>query len=221
MPKKYKLNSEDLSQEERLTQFFLKSVGASVGIYNAGTDEYKTDEPLYKTNVDIFRSALRDGWTYDELHSLIGMNFRDKVSTALASDIITKKEIPLREGDNLLISTQKYYHPALFNTTAGRWAVGPNTMVPVTRAASVQKDSFTLRDLVDYYYKIVKTGSSSRRREGDSKTMVYLLNQASLDEILFAIDAAGETNEEIRVIELNRFFDDASRDLEYHKSRGE
>src|SRR6266566_20345 len=138
--------------EESLAQFFLKSVGADCGMYNRSTGELVSgfeDDALYKGNVACFQGAMKSGYSYDDLHHIIGSNYKNGVRAALASSIIPEKKEDLEEDSNLLDSDGEYYHIALFNKSAPRFAVAGNMMIPVTKGSIVRKDVFTLRDLMD------------------------------------------------------------------------
>jgi hypothetical protein len=207
---------------DRLVQFFLKSVGAGCGLYvNEELVPNVEAAPLYISNKKIVEQALADGWKYDELHSFIGIQYRNKVQAALLSDILPKKEQPVGEDDNLIAESGTYFHDQLFNKTATKWAVTSEGMIPVMRGSINRKERYTLRDLMDYYYMRVKTANVTRRRSTATKTMAWVLSQASLDEVLFAIDAAAETDLDVQVVDLTRFFSKAAESVAYYQSRSE
>lgn len=217
--------TKKLSTEEILAQFFLKSVGAEVGFWNASTSEFSEgfeDEPLYQGNVSCFQNAMKAGHTFDDLHHMIGSNYKNGVRTALASAIIPeRKNDDLEESSNLLDSDNPYYHPALFSVSAPRFAVAGTMMIPVARGSTTPKDTFTLRELMDYYYANIKTACLSSRRPSQTKTMMWLLKQASLDQILYAIDAASLTDKEIPIIELTKYLEEADLEINYYKARSQ
>jgi hypothetical protein len=210
------------SPEDRLTQFFLKSVGIELRLYNASTEVFVDDieeQGVYQSNVGIFASALKTGWPYDELHSLIGIKFREGVRTALASEIIPKREDGIKERDNLIEPDTQYFHSALYDVTAPCFAIAGSMMLPVSRGSTALKESFTLRHLMDYYFENIKTACIAKRRESQTKTMAWLLGQATLDEILYCIDAASLTDNDVPVVELANYLDEANREIKYHKAR--
>lgn len=212
------------SPEERLAQFWLKSVAAGCGLYNPASGSFVDDleeQGLYHGNVSVFANALKSGWTYDELQFWIGQQYKNGERNALASDILPKKEREdsIRETDDLMDEDTDYFHDALYDTTPPRFAVAGSVMLPVSRGSITRKQSFTLRELMDYYYANVKTACVARRRETQTKTMAWLLSQAELDEILYAIDAAGLTDDDVPVVELTNYFDEAQRELTYHRAR--
>lgn len=220
MPRKRKLDSP----EDKLAQFFLKSVGVGLGLWNASAEIFVDDledQGVYQSNVDIFATAMKSGWTYDDLHHLIGSNYKNGVRGALATEIIPKREDPLKEADTLLEEGAHYFHPALFDVIAPRFAIAGSVMLPVTRGSVTPKGRFTLRDLMDYYYENIKTACIAKRRDAQTKTMVWLLGQASLDEILYAIDAASLTDDDIPVVEITNWLDEGQKELRYRRARSE
>lgn len=209
---------------DRLAKFFVKSVAVGCGLWNASTESFVEgleEEGVYISNVSIFEHALTHGWTYEDLHHLIGSSYKNGVRVALASDVIPVKEVGVKEGDNLIESDTQYYHSVLFDVIAPRFALTGTMMIPVSRGSATLKDKFTLRELMDYYYDNVKVACIAKRRGAETKTMAWLLTQGTLDEVLFAIDAAGFTDNEVPVVELTNYFDDARREIRYYVARSQ
>jgi hypothetical protein len=207
----------------RLTQYFLKSVGAHLGLYNEKENSFVPDletKGVYKTNLQIIEQALAKGWTYTELHALIGLQYREKKQAALFSEILPKRIA--NEDENLLDPEDSYYHPALYVRTPARFSVSGDTMVLTQKPSSQLKESFTVRDLMLYYYGCLGIVSpDTRRRSAQAKTMMWLLSQAHLDEVLFAIDLAGESDRLVPVIDLSRYLQDAAHERRYYQARHE
>lgn len=210
--------------EERLAQFFLKSVGVECGLYNHGTKQLADGfeaEGLYQAHVATFASAMKQGWAYDDLHDLVASNYKSGVRAALVSNIIPEREPLLKETDNLLADDDDYYHSALYIQRAPQFTLAGSMMLTVSAGSITRKETFTLRDLMTYYYDNTRTSSVSRRREAETKTMVWLLKQASLDEILFAIDVVRSEDASVSVVELTHYLDQGRADLDYRRARSQ
>jgi hypothetical protein len=210
------------SIERELTRCFFNSVGIELGFYNPKTKELREgaeSEGVYQTNLEIIRSALKDGWTKDQLEKLMWAEYRKSIRCALLSEILPEKEPEIAEEDNLLVDGVSYLHPALFNRMAPTFAVVGESVVPVSRGTSTPKPAFTLRDLLDYYYQIVKTGRVASRVNAHLGAFRYLFSGNSLDEILFAIDAAGDTDVDWAPLDLERFMREAREEVRVRRAR--
>jgi hypothetical protein len=206
----------------RLTQYFLKSVAAHLGLYNEKSNSFVPDleeKGVYKSNLEIIEGALAKGWSYEELHALIGLNYREKKQAALFSEILPKRIA--NEEENLLDPGDSYYHPALYVRTPARLCASGDQMTVTRKPSSSLKERFTLRDLMEYYYQKMGAAPDSRRHSAQAKTMGWLLSQAHLDEVLFAIDLAGDSDRLVPVIDLNRFLMEAAAERRYYQARHE
>lgn len=210
------------SIERDLAITFFNSVGIELGLYNPKTKELREDaesEALYQSNLEIIRRALKDGWSKGDLENFMWAEFRKSIRCALLSEILPEKEPEIAEEDNLLIEGVSYLHPALFDRRAPTYAVVGESVIPVSRGTSTQKPEFTLQDLLDYYYRVVKTGRVASRQNAHLGAFRYLLTGSSLDEILFSIDAAGDTDVDWAPFDLERFMREAREQVRIRRAR--
>jgi hypothetical protein len=210
--RKSKSPAGETTVEARIVRVFLRSVGAELGFYNAGFKEFRAgveSEPVYQSNLEIVRSALKQGWVAADLEEFIISRYRAGERQALLSEILPKQPENKRldESDNLLEDEEPHFHPQLFVRRMPSFTVTGGVMVPVTRGTVTPKEVFTLLDLVSYFFQHGRQGDTPRQRSAAINQMRWLLSQATVDEILFAIDLAEESGKDVGVFDLTDFLD--------------
>jgi hypothetical protein len=206
--------------EKRLVEGFLKSVGAETGLYNPTTKKFKEgleSEPLYQTNLEIITQALKDGWTSSELEDFVFSRYKAGERAALLSDILPKKSPAKKvdEAENLLDPSIDYQHSALYV----RYAPVYQSDVCTQRGRVDPLTTFTLRDLAEYYFKVMAVAQTTRTWPAVIGAFNWLLGQSRVDEVLTAIDIAAKINDETPVLALARFLEEAKEIVEQKQGR--
>lgn len=180
-----------VGSDTKLTLLFFKTVGSHLGFYNPSTrtfDPEMTNDPLYQTNLDIVKQALRSGWAESEMEGFLCARYKAGDRCALLSDILPAKAREIQEDDNLLEPDIDYQHPALYLRSPPVFYVKDGLRYPRKHGKITSTDRFTLSDLVDYYMSRMDMEPSDRRRRSATNSLRWLLEGCRIDELLTAID---------------------------------
>lgn len=211
--------------DDRIVRIFLKSVGVEAGLYHTGSrdlvDGHETHH-LYQSNLEIVRDVLKGGrMSAGELEAFIMERYHAGERQVLLSAILPKQG-PARsynEADNLLEAGTVYQHAALYVRTAPAFSFAGNSVITVRQGAGTAKETFTLKDLAQYYLAHVHVGYRAANMARLYGGMRYLLETWRLDEILTAIDLAGETLKPISVVKLEDFLPQAREETRMKEAR--
>lgn len=204
--------------EARIVRVYLRSVGAETGFYNPSAKEFREgveSEPIYQSNLEIVRAALKQGWVAADLEEFILCRYKAGERAALLSAILPKQPESKRldEMDNLLAEGDEHYHPQLFTRAIPGYAIQNGTMVPVTQGTVKPKPFFSLAELVDYFFSRSRMAHTPRQRSAAINQMRWLLSQADVDEILFAVDLADQEGKDGGVFDLTDFLEAARQEV--------
>jgi hypothetical protein len=162
---------------------------------------------------------LERGWTLQEIKQELDQfayDYPQLVTNVYHIDeIMSKKEPP----NNLIEPDVFYYHNALRE-------VSPPTRIikdPVTGQFIRQsqpfyleiKKRFTMQDLLNYWYTQMEITPNEHMIRQDEGKFKYILSNYTLDEVLFAIDAAKTIRKERQLrplrnaFELDKYIEDA------------
>lgn len=180
--------------ERGLVELFFKTIGAEVGFFDFKTRAFRAgveSEGLYQENLKQIRAALKEMVAAD-LEQYVRERYVVGDRAPLLSDVLGKQSAPGRIGyeADLLERLERPLHPALFFRVMPTFAVSESGMVPVGQGKILPKAEFTLRNLIEYYFSRVHVAPLLSRQELGPWN--WVLQQADLNELLFAIDAAGE-----------------------------
>lgn len=161
--------------------------------------------------ITSIQQLLEDGWTLDEikyeLDEFAKMYPQIVVNIYHIEEIMGQKVAP----NNLIEPDVFYYHNILRNVSGPtRIKRDPETgkLIRYSEPFYLEiKKRFTLKDLLDYWYKqmeIIPNEHIVRQDEGKFK---YLLSNYTLDEILFAIDVAKAIRREMQLRPLRNAFE--------------
>lgn len=211
--------------DDRIVRIFLKSVGSEAGLYQAAKKDFAPDlelHHLYQANLEIVRSVLKEKrMSADELERFILERYNAGERQVLLSDILPRQAPArdYRETDNLIQAGTVYQHAALYERTAPAYSFAGRQVVTVRQGEGKPKAEFTLRELVQYYLEHVKTAYRAARMEKLYGGFRYLLDVWRLDEVLTAIDLAGETQRDISVVKLEDFLPQARQEVKMKAAR--
>lgn len=181
--------------DKRIVMLFLKSIAAGTGFYNPCTKKFDPtmeSTPLYQSNLEVVRAALKEGWTASELEAWICDRYKAGERTALLSIILPKKSTAqqLGEDENLLEPEVNYQHSALYDREPPTFDVTDECCMLVHPGMVHRKRTFTLSDLVDYYLNMLELPASASRRNTTTGALRWLLKDARVDVVLTTIDLA-------------------------------
>jgi hypothetical protein len=210
--------------EKNLTLAFLKSVGAECGLYNPSTKQFKAgieSESLYQANLEIVAGALKKHWKASELEDFIWQRYNAGERKALLSEILPDKApaTKVEEHENLLCPEVTYQHAQLYIRRAPSFDIHEGVMIPITRGTVTPKESFTLRELAEYYFSQMHVGSNPRMWANVLGIMRSLLTEARADEILTAVDLACAANPTTPAIQLYDHLEAARSEVSMREAR--
>ena len=171
------------------------------------TDDGKADTSSgYKISViQDFESILRKGLDYAEIQSIMdkitSSNFYspwDMLNPIWAEELKATPDVYPKAPDELVYYTLFYYHPLLQETRkpAGfSYNEETGEVIEAVREPYFLEivDSFTMRDLVDYFMTQMELVGTMEDRPSKRKglaTEFYKINNYSLDMLLYLIDSA-------------------------------
>lgn len=211
-----------LTPEQRITELFFKTAGVHLGLYNQSSGQLKegySEEGLYVANLQIAKDLLEKGNSEADIRRYLVASEGAK-ATYISEVMPTKSaEAAIKATDNLLNDETAYVHPELYDRVASSYAVQGGIMVPVARGAVYRKQTYTLRNATEYYFRKAKVANTPRTWDSAMGAIRWLLNHARVDEVLTAIDIAVRENESVSAIGLNNFLDDAKEEVELLESR--
>jgi hypothetical protein len=209
--------------DEKIVRLFLKTVGSELGFYQAATTDFIPDlelRPQYQANLEIIRSVLKEGrLSSKELETLILDRYRAGERQALISGLLPKAKARTDDNENLLEDGADYLHGALFVRTAPSFVVSGDAMLPVSGGQNLRRESFTLGELLQHYYRRMGLEGLEGRRSRDLGALRYLLAGTSLDTLLFAIDFAALDGARGGVLKLEDYLQEAEAEVRDRRSR--
>ncbi len=219
--------SQTTTVERRILELHFKMTAAELGYYNPKAKKFKEgleSEPLYQTNLQIVRDALKSGWPAAELESFIRERYNAEDRAVLLSDLLPRRrEHTVEESTNLIEPGLIYQHPALYDRQAPAYYIQGDMMVMSAPARQTRKETFTLRQLVDYYVQQITGAANPRQFTAAVGSFRYLLQDARVDELLHAVDLGRdyrtETGREVSVLDLQRFLSDARMEVKRREAR--
>jgi hypothetical protein len=221
-PRKTSTSTKALGPDEKIVQLFFKSVGAQLGYYNAQTKSFSDDmkmQPQYHTTLKVVQEVLTSGQlSSKELEDLILDRYRAGERTVSLASLLPKQKKALDGSENLLEDGFTYAHTYLYERTNPSFAIVGEGMVATVPGRVALKKTFTLDDLLTYYY--AKTGCAKvpGRKNRDLGAFRYLLEAYPLDRVLHAIDLAGDIG--VRsVLKLEDHMDAAEKEVKYLAAR--
>jgi hypothetical protein len=186
-----------------LTAFF-SSVGADIGYYDPKAKALREgveENTLYQANLETLSVALKSGWKARDLKDWLWAQYRSGVRAALLAEILPE-DAPGREvgeNDNLISRQSAYSHPALHLFRPPTYVIGEDGLLPRTAGAVARKETFTLRDLTNYYYsRFPRLARTNRTWDSSLFLMKRLYLRAgaeSLEMLLTAIDIASSQHD--------------------------
>jgi len=195
------LKRENFDSKNQLATWFVVSVNKA---------EANQETKIAKACIAIER-LMNDGWTLHDIEDEILKFAKDYPAVVTKiyhlEEIFVNKQPP----QNLMQRDVFYYHNLLREVPPPvRIRRDPETGEYIRESAPFfleMKRRFTMQDLLDYWYRTNYITPNDHMRKQDEGKFRYLLSIYSLDEILFAIDAAKVQRNESELPPLRNAFD--------------
>lgn len=181
--------------------------------YNLGTEPTELEREITKATLD---HLIDNNLTERDIISMI-KDFPAKMA-------LEPSDLPNKLWENSLLNRDTfYYHSELHITSPAPYWDFENDRIVSSRFFLEMKIQYSIRDLIQYYYKKFPRDIRLIDEKKDIGTMEYLLNKykniafiESVDFILFLIDEAADSGYELtEMIDLKRFETQAFDYLEH------
>jgi hypothetical protein len=193
--------------ERRILALFFTTVGAELGLYDFKQKKFApgaASHGAYQENLRAIQQALGSGTPAADLEELIRERYRAGERTALIGALLKAETRPGRAGlETDLLTGIEPLHPALFDRRMPVLTLVGQTLTEVSAGRVTPKAQFTLAQLIDYYAAALR-GYAPRLKQ-HLGPWNWLLSQATLPELLTAIDLAREEHQEPGPLELTQY----------------